>query len=347
MKNAGQLKSDDSRPRIFVLGSLNADFSIQVEAIPRAGESMIGQSFQLGLGGKGANQAVATARMGADVSLAGKVGSDVFGDQLLEALARQGLDVTQVRRDARVSTGAAFIMLEPTGQNRIVVVPGANLTFTREELDDLGDALAASDLLLLQLEMDLGVIERAVELAVDVGIPVILNPGPTPRKALAPHMLRQLMCITPNEIEAEALTGETIRTPEDAERAARRLRDMGIPRVVITMGAQGALALENKPTYVPACPVNAVDTVAAGDTFTGALAVQLCRGESLDDAVRFANAAAAITVTRRGAMASIPQRDEVERALYRRIDEQHQPDHRRPFDGTQATVEQRGQEHEI
>ncbi len=307
---------ENGGPRIVVLGSLNMDFAIRADKMPVAGESLIGESFELALGGKGANQAVATARMGARVSLAGKVGADVFGDRLCEAMQQEGLDVSHLRRDANVSTGAAFIMLEPSGQNRIIVLPGANLAYSVDELDDISVALQGADLLLLQLEMDYRVVERAVQLAHDLAVPVILNPGPTPTEPLSADLIKKLRCITPNEVEAEALTGIRVESPQDAELAAEAIRREGVGQVVITLGEQGAVVCERDGcTFIPPYPVQAVDTVAAGDTFTGALAVRLCEGAELTAAAQFASAAAAMAVTRNGAMASIPSRHEVEQFL--------------------------------
>jgi len=290
------------------------DFSVRSDTVPKAGETVIGRSLALAMGGKGANQAVAAARMGGHVAMAGKVGQDVFGDRMCDALRQEGLDMQHVRRDRDVSTGAAFILIEPSGQNRIIVVPGANATYTVEELNEAAAALTQADLLLLQLEIELQVVEAAINLASQQGVPAILNPAPAPKSPLSDDLLGKLRCITPNELEAEAITGIRVEDPDDARRAAETLRDRGARGVVITLGEQGAVVVDDDGcTLVPPHAVDAVDTVAAGDAFTGALAVRLCEGAELVDAARFAAAAAALSVTRHGAMDSIPRRDEVER----------------------------------
>lgn len=298
--------------RILVIGSLNADFVVQTSALPKAGESFIGDSFELGLGGKGANQAVAAARMGAQVNMVGKVGHDVFGEKMLTALKAQGIQTEYIQTVPDHATGSAFIILETSGQNRIISVPGANLLFSSQDVDAVAHLFDHTDMVLIQLEIDIHAVERAVELADLAGIPVILNPGPTPTKPLSDRMLSKLACITPNETEAEALTGMPIHDITDAKKAAKLLYDKGVKHVIITLGEKGVFVLNDQVSeWVPAVKVNAVDTVAAGDTFSGALTVELCRGIPLIEAVRFANAAAAITVTRMGAMQSIPQRNEV------------------------------------
>jgi len=313
MVDAPENGSPRTPARIFVLGSLNADFTVRLQAIPKAGETLLGESLMFSLGGKGANQAVAAARMGGRVSMAGKVGQDVFGDRLCEALRQEGIDMRLIRTDPDVSTGAAFIMLEPSGQNRIIVVPGANSTYTIDELHSAVTSLQEADLLLLQLEIDFQVVQAAVCSARELGVPVLLNPGPAPKKPFSEDLLKMLDCITPNEVEAEALTGVRVENPQDAERAAKMLCSRGVEKVVITLGEQGAVVAERgNSALVPPCKVEAVDTVAAGDAFTGALAVSLCEGADLFEASRFAAVAAAITVTRNGAMASIPRRAEVE-----------------------------------
>ena len=310
-------ESNVSPPRIVVLGSLNMDFVIHADRLPVAGESLPCESFETALGGKGANQAVAVCRSGGSVALIGQVGEDGCGDQLLEALQVEGLDVQHVRRDAQTSTGAAFIVIEPSGQNRILVVAGANLTYTPDDLQQVASVIEAADMLVLQLEMDLAVVREAIELAHAASVPILLNPGPAPADPLPRELLSKVRCLTPNEIEAEALTGMRVTDPSSARAAATALLEIGAQSAVITLGEQGAVGIDEQGAaiHVPAHQVEARDTVAAGDTFTGALAVRLTEGATLESAMGFATAASAICVTRDGSLASVPLRQEVEALL--------------------------------
>lgn len=317
MPSAAPLTISDRPPRILVLGSLNMDFVVHASRMPAAGESLSASSFQTALGGKGANQAVAAHRLGASVTLVGQVGADPSGDQLLQALAREGIDVAHVQRDDLTSTGAAFIVIEPTGQNRILVVPGANLTYTTQALELVQPLLASADMLVLQLEMSPEVVQRAVEMANASHVPVLLNPGPVPPGPLPRELLSKLRWITPNETEAEVLTGQPVVDVASARDAVMVLRRLGAESAVITLGDQGAVGIgaDGEVFHAPSHPVTAEDTVAAGDTFTGGLAVRLCEGATLREAMSFATAAAAICVTRPGALASVPLRSEVEARL--------------------------------
>jgi ribokinase len=304
-------------PRVFVLGGMNVDFILQTPGFPEAGASLIGDSFCQSFGGKGANQAVAAARMGAQVAMAGMTGDDEFGRQIGDMLRREKIDTTHVLRSEEVGTGTAWIMIEPSGQNRIIAIPGANLRYSLSELEKLRQAIAASEVLLLQLELPYDVTVTAVAMAAELGVPVFFNPGPIGGAGFPNRLLPNITVLTPNETEAEQLTGIPITGWSAAERAAAMLLQQGVLRVVLTLGGQGALVAEaGAPLLrVPAYEVQAVDTVAAGDTFTGALAVRLCEGATLQEAADYACAAAAIAVTRHGAMPSIPTREETERFI--------------------------------
>jgi ribokinase len=296
---------------------MNVDFILQTPGIPEAGASLVGESFCRSFGGKGANQAVAAARMGAQVIMAGMTGDDEFGRQIAEMLQREKIETAHVLRTGEVGTGTAWIMIEPNGQNRIIAIPGANLRYPLNQLEKLRYAIQGADLLLLQLELPDEVTAAAVELAAELRVPVVLNPGPIGSTGLPQRLLPNIAVLTPNETEAEQLTGVPISGWEAAERAATILLRLGVRRVVLTLGDQGALLAEaGAPMLrVPAYLVDAVDTVAAGDTFTGVLAVKLCEGATLQEAADYACAAAAIAVTRHGAMPSIPQREETERFI--------------------------------
>lgn len=329
---------------IAVMGSLNMDLIVRTRRAPRPGESIVGLSYAARSGGKGATQAVAAARMGGRVALIGAVGNDAYGGQLLARLAERGggrLDTSRVVALPGAQTGMAFITLEENGQNRIVSLPGANLAFTKAHLEAQAfPAIAEAAMLVVQLEMNPGVVYEAIRFAAAQGVPVLLNPGPLTGEPLPAELLPLIGCITPNETEAAFLTGIAVETVDDAKRAAVRLTEMGVRRVVVTMGAQGAVAVEAaqatgtagdpetttdtgacaaassaggapEPVHIPGRPVQAVDTVGAGDTFTGALAAELCAGSRFMDAVRFACDAAAFAVTREGSIDSMPDRQEI------------------------------------
>ena len=300
---------------ITVVGSLNMDFVVQVAALPRPGETVKGSAFATIPGGKGANQAVAAGRLGGRVRMVGRVGDDVFGRQLVESLARAGVDTTAVEATAGTPTGVALIPVESGGQNQIVVAPGANGSLTP---DDVARGLRglAGGLLLLQLESPLEAVARAAHIGHEAGASVVLDPAPA--RELHPSLLAEVSCLTPNESEATALLGrrQDALSLAEAPEVARALRARGPRIVILKLGAQGAYVDEGSGgRHFPAPRVDAVDATAAGDTFNGALAVALAEGRSLHEAVAFANVAAAISVTRKGAQASIPTRTEVDAKL--------------------------------
>lgn len=295
------------------------DLVVRTPRVPENGETVIGSSFRRFPGGKGANQAVSAARLGAQVTMVGKLGDDFYGDEMQEALIREGIRTEHVLRDRDVSTGVGFITLdEITGNNRIVVVPGANLLYSPEDLSQIEDVVRNSDVLMLQLEMDMCLVEAAVIMAAKHDVPVILNPAPA--QSLDDNLLRRVTYLTPNETEAQILTGIQVIDRQSAEMAAQALVEKGIRNVVITLGKHGAMIADKSGTdFVPAFQTSVVDTVAAGDGFNGALAVAVAQGTPLPQAVRFANAVGALVVTKEGAIPSLPSLEEVEEFLNKQV----------------------------
>jgi len=299
---------------IFVLGSFMMDLVVRSERAPGAGETVVGDSFGRFPGGKGANQAVAVARLGGAVAMAGKLGGDAFGGEFREVLEREGVDAANVLEDDAAPTGVGMIVVERTGQNRIIVVPGANMAYAPDDLDGIEPIIARSRMLVMQLEMKLEVVEKAAAIARSYGVPTLLNPAPA--RPLGDELLRNVTYLTPNESELELLTGRKLDSLEDVREAARTLRERGVENVVVTLAEKGALvSTADETEHVAGFVVAAVDTVAAGDSFNGALALELVRGKPLREAVAYANAVGALTVTRPGAIPSLPTKGEVERFL--------------------------------
>ena len=302
------------RPRIVVVGSSNTDMIIRLDHIPRPGETILGGEFLTAAGGKGANQAVGAARAGGDVTFVARVGRDVFGDQAIEGFRRDGIRVKAVFRDPKRPSGVALIFLARDGENSIAVASGANSALRPGDVLRARAAFLSADVVLTQLETPLKTVSEAVKLARRAGVLTILNPAPA--HSLPDRLLEDISILTPNESEAEFLSGIKVRDECSASKAARKLRQRGVKTVILTLGARGALVCSSDgEMLVPGYKVKAVDTTAAGDIFNGALAVNLGEGEELVDAVRFANAAAAISVTRLGAQPSAPQRKEIEAFL--------------------------------
>lgn len=303
-----------SRAKVLVIGSSNTDMILQLARIPQPGETILGGQFTTAAGGKGANQAVAAARAGGDVTFVARVGQDAFGDAALEGFAKDGIDVAHVVRDARSPSGVALIFVAADGENSIGVASGANGRLTASDVRRARRAFEQADVVLLQLEIPLPAVEAAVNLAARLGRTVILNPAPA--CPLPDALLQKVTILTPNESEAELLTGIAVRDDRSAKRAAEALRAKGVATVILTCGARGAwVATEEGTRRVPAMKVKAVDTTAAGDVFNGALAVALAEGQLLVDAVRFAGTAAALSVTKLGAQPSCPRRAAIRRAL--------------------------------
>jgi ribokinase len=304
---------------ILVIGSFMMDLVVRTSRVPESGETVIGSSFRRFPGGKGANQAVSAARLGGNVTMVGKLGDDFFGDEFQAVLHKEGIQTKHILRDSQASTGVGFITLdENTGNNRIVVVPGANLRYTPKDLRDIRHVVERSDLLMLQLEMDLDLIEVAVQMAADYGVPVILNPAPA--QELDDRLLSKVTYLTPNETEAQILSGVKVANVQTGKMAAKTLLDKGVTNVVITLGENGAIISDKDGMeHIPAFVTRAVDTVAAGDAFNGALAVAIAQGTPLRQAVRFANAVGALVVTKEGAIPSLPDLGEVKQFLAKHV----------------------------
>lgn len=292
--------------KILVVGSINMDLVVQSPHLPRPGETVLGGAFGTFPGGKGANQAVAAARLGGDVAMLGRVGQDDFGKSMLATLAQDRVGVQAIGQDADAATGVALITVDAAGENTIVVASGANMRITPEEIDANESLFAGVDLLVLQLEVPLPAVRRAVELARRHGVRVILNPAPA--QVLDAELLAGVDFLMPNEGELLRLSGES-----QPDAAVRRIRESGVKTLLVTLGDHGALLVEEGgQASIPAFKVKAVDTTAAGDSFVGAFAVALAEGKPVRDACVWASAAAAISVTRPGAQPSLPARQEVE-----------------------------------
>jgi ribokinase len=295
---------------ILVIGSFMTDLVVRTPRAPENGETIIGSNFSRFLGGKGANQAVAAARLGGMVTMAGKVGTDQFGDDFLVALKNENINTQHILRDVQHATGVGFITSEENGDNRIIVVPGANLQYGLDDLVKIKNLIKHSKVLVVQLEMDLNVIEQAVTCAVMYKVPVILNPAPA--QTLSDELLNKVTYLTPNETEAEILTGIKVNSLADAKKAGKALLAKGVENIIITLAKEGALIVNQSGTiHVPGYPVEPIDTVAAGDSFNGALAVGILNKKPLQDAVKFANAVGALTVTKEGAIPSLPSLEDV------------------------------------
>ena len=301
-------------PRIVIVGSSGTDMIIKLDRIPRPGETLLGGEFHITGGGKGANQAVSAARAGGRVAFVARLGQDDFGDQAIAAFAKEGIDVEHIYRDPKVSTGVALIFVDQHGENSIGVAPGANGRLSPADLKKAREIFSGAGVMVVQLEIPLQTVQSAALLAAKAGARVILNPAPA--RALPDVLLRHVSILTPNETEAELLTGIRVDSDSAAAKAASVLRGRGVQTVILTLGARGALLAGDGPAQlVPGFKVKAVDTTGAGDVFNGALAVALAEQQPLIDAVRFANAAAAISVTRLGAQPSAPSRREIQRLI--------------------------------
>ncbi len=288
---------------LVIAGSLNMDLVIRAPRHPQPGETLTGSAFLTIPGGKGANQAVAAARLGADVTMIGKVGQDAFGDALSANLAAAGVDAGHVTRSAE-ATGVALITVSAAGENTIVLAPGSNGAVTPEDMQACADIIGQADALLLQLEVPLPAVQAATEIAARRGVPVILNPAPA--QPLPPDLLHHITCLIPNEHEAALLAGGPADSPETL---ARRVQALGPRAVVVTLGAAGALVLDgDTAVHVPSFPVTVVDSTAAGDAFVAAFGVALSEGQSPAAAARWGCAAGALACTVLGAQPSLPSR---------------------------------------
>ncbi|MBV8341342.1 MAG: ribokinase [Gammaproteobacteria bacterium] len=306
-----------SVPRIAVVGSANTDLTTFVEVFPRAGETLFGKSFDLGFGGKGANQAIAARLCGAEVVMVGKVGNDLFGQATIRNFESFGVDTTHVALVEGVSTGVAPIFVEPSGQNRIVVVKGANDLLKPADVDAAAALLRGVDTIILQFEIPLDTVYYTVRFAREHGIRCIVNPAPA-----LPADFGELTAadyFIPNETEAELVTGHKVQSLDEARGCASSLLAKGFRRVLLTLGARGALLADQKgSTHVPPFAVTATDTSGAGDAFIGSLAVFLAEGAAEKDAVARANLYAALSTTRVGTQKSFPRRAEFQAEWARR-----------------------------
>jgi ribokinase len=302
------------KPKIIIVGSSNTDMIIKVRQIPMPGETIIGGEFFKVLGGKGANQAVAAARAGGDVVFLGCVGNDSFGKEALEGMRKEGIDVSQVKISTEKPSGIALINVADSGENSITVASGANAQLFPADIAKWKAVLQQAQMILLQHEIPLNTIRTIIETAFDLHIPVILNPAPA--FPVPADLLPKIFLLTPNEHEASLIAG-TQNLNEEPGKLAKELFGIGCRQLIITLGSKGAMyATADKEILVPGIKVQALDTTAAGDTFNGYLAVALADGIAMEDAIRLANRAAAISVTRMGAQSSIPFLSELKNIDY-------------------------------
>jgi ribokinase len=290
---------------IIIVGSSNTDMVVKTERFPKPGETIVGGEFFLFAGGKGANQAVAAARLGGEVQFVARVGDDLFGRQAVDGFRAEGIDCSAVKTDPDHASGTALITVDASGENSIVVAPGANNALVPEDLAEID--FTAAGLVLMQLETPLSTIAAAVKAAPGK---CVLNPAPA--QTLPPDILSGLYLITPNETEAELLTGVLPTDPASCVRAAKILHDAGVQHVIITLGSAGAFYSDGTSSFSVSAPkVKAVDTTAAGDCFNGAVVVALAEGKNWRESIEFAVKAASISVTRMGAQVSVPKRSEL------------------------------------
>ncbi|HGA3365008.1 TPA: ribokinase [Enterobacter kobei] len=305
MKTAGNL---------VVLGSINADHILNLESFPAPGETVTGNQYQVAFGGKGANQAVAAGRSGANIAFIACTGDDDTGERVRKQLASDNIDIAPVSVVAGESTGVALIFVNAEGENVIGIHAGANAALTTARVEAQRALISGAEALLMQLESPVESVLAAAKIAHENHTTVVLNPAPA--CVLSDELLALVDIITPNETEAEKLTGIRVENDDDAARAAKVLHEKGVGTVIITLGSRGVWASVNgEGRRVPGFRVKAIDTIAAGDTFNGALVTALLEGKVMDDAIRFAHAAAAIAVTRKGAQPSVPWRKEIDEFL--------------------------------
>jgi ribokinase len=300
-----------SKPRITIIGSSNTDMVVKADHLPVPGETILGGTFFMNAGGKGANQAVAVARLGGNATFICKTGNDIFGRQSIQLFKEEGIDTSCLVSDSDNPSGVALISVDKQGENCIVVASGANATLKPADIETSLEIIMGSSQIMMQLEIPVATVAYIAEKAFKKNIPVILNPAPA--CALPDEVLNYVDIITPNETEAEMLSGIKVFDTESAKAAAKKIRDRGVKTVIITLGSKGALVLhEDKYSIIPTQEVDAVDTTAAGDVFNGALVVALSEGLDILKATAFGCMAASLSVTRSGAQASIPRKIELE-----------------------------------
>jgi len=302
--------------KITVVGSSNTDMVVKAKKLPKPGETIMGYSFFTAAGGKGANQAVAAAKAGGEVSFIAKVGNDTFGEQAIQGFLKAGIDTSHVTIDPNHPSGVAQIMVDDVGENCIVVAPGANMHLLPSDIDKSWPIISMADIVLMQLESPMDTISHLLRRSRESDAKFILNPAPA--ASLPKEIFPSLFLITPNETEAALLTGLEVHSDEQVEAAGKALLDLGVEHVIITRGSKGATLVDAGGCHhIGSFPVEAVDTTAAGDVFNGALCVALASDKRLIKACRFANAAAALSVTKDGAQPSAPSRSEIIHLLER------------------------------
>lgn len=303
-----------AQPKVVVVGSSNMDMVVKTPRIPVKGETILGGDFIMVPGGKGANQAVAAARLGAEVTLIARLGKDSFGDSSITNFEANKINIRYIIRDTETPSGVALIFVDELGENIIVVAPGSNSKLIPEDVKRAEPVLESAAVILLQLEISMETVKYTASVAKSYGVPVILNPAPATK--LSPEFLTNITYLTPNETEASLLTGIDVKDATTAEKAGKQLVEQGVETVIITLGATGALIVTKEYIeLIPAPKVIAVDTTAAGDAFNGGLAYAFSLKKSLPDAVRFANNVAALSVTKMGAQPSMPTLNELEQFI--------------------------------
>ncbi|HCI16280.1 MAG TPA: ribokinase [Candidatus Marinimicrobia bacterium] len=302
--------------KVTVVGSFMYDLVATASRRPKTGETLIGDSFGMFLGGKGANQAIAASRAGASVTMVGRLGNDLFGDQFLEKFSEEGIKTDFVIQDTENGTGVGMPLIDASGDNSIVIIPQANMALTVENIDKAESVIADSDVLVLQCEVPMEANKRAAEIANKNDTLVILNPAPA--RKIPDTLLSLVDIITPNESEAEILTDMPTETNSQAMEAAHHLLSKGVETVILTLGSRGSLLLTEKmEKRIPAYSVDVIDTTAAGDAFCGALAAILSNGSIIEEAIKIANAAGALAVTKLGAEPSLPTKKDIDQLINR------------------------------
>ena len=300
------------KSKIYVIGSSNTDMVVKSNFLPKPGETVIGDTFLMNPGGKGANQAVSACKLGADVTFITKVGNDMFGKKAVNNFKKIGIKTDYIRIDKNNSSGIAIIMVDKSGENSISVAPGANNSLTIKDVNFIEEKLKPDDYVLIQLEIPKTVVEYLIEICNKLKVKLILNPAPFQK--ISDYHLSQVNTITPNEIETEYLSGIKVKDKDTAKKASEILINKGIKNIIITMGEKGAFYKSSSfEGLIPTKKVSVIDSTAAGDTFNGALAAALSFGMKIFDCVEFANSAASISVTKMGAQDSIPSINEIEK----------------------------------
>ena len=302
----------EEKSRILVVGSANTDMVIAAEHFPLPGETMMGHGFMTNHGGKGANQAVAAARLEGNTAFIGKVGDDQFGHSTIEMMKGEGIDVSGLTVTSEQASGVALITTVPSGENSIIVDSGANGLLTPEDITNAEKLFEDAGIVLMQLETPIDTLTEAAAMAKKHGAYVVLNPAPAPKEPLPVELLKNVDLLIPNETEAAYISGVNIAGDEDLPAAMNEIQKLGVKDVIITVGSRGVCArIDGEMVTVPAFKVKAIDTTAAGDTFCGALCVALSNGKPLVEAIRFGCKASSISVTRRGAQMSMPRLEEI------------------------------------